>query len=74
MNSLFHYHPTNLNTEIVSPLDQFEIRDLLSMDAPVLGNLHISITNIALFLIIGAFFILAINLLSTNSNKIISNK
>jgi F-type H+-transporting ATPase subunit a len=74
MNTLLHNHSTNLNTEIVSPLDQFEIRDLLSIDAPILGNLHISITNIALFLIIGAFFILALNLLSTNSNKIISNK
>jgi len=74
MNTLLRDYPTNLSTEIVSPLDQFEIRDLLSIDAPVLGNLHISITNIALFLIIGAFFILALNLLSTNSNKIISNK
>jgi len=46
----------NLNREIVSPLNQFEIRDLLSLDAPVLGNLHISITNIGLFLMIGAFF------------------
>ena len=24
-------------------LDQFEIRDLLSLDAPLLGNIHISI-------------------------------
>ena len=63
----------NLNREIVSPLNQFEIRDLLSLDAPVLGNLHISITNIGLFLMIGAFFILALNLLSTNYNKLVGN-
>jgi len=63
----------NLNREIVSLLNQFEIRDLLSLDAPVLGNLHISITNIGLFLMIGAFFILALNLLSTNYNKLVGN-
>ena len=63
----------NLTREIISPLDQFEIRDLLSIDAPILGNLHISITNIGLYLIIGVFFILTLNILSTNYNKLVSN-
>jgi F-type H+-transporting ATPase subunit a len=59
--------------ETISPLSQFEIRDLLSLDAPVLGNLHIAITNIGLYLIIGGFFILALNLLTTNYNKLVGN-
>lgn len=63
----------NLSREILSPLTQFEIRDLLSLDAPILGNLHISITNIGFFLTIGAFFILMISVLSTNYNKLVSN-
>lgn len=63
----------NLWREVLSPLNQFEIRDLLSLDAPILGSLHISITNIGFFLTIGAFFILMINLLSTNYNKLVSN-
>jgi len=63
----------NLSREISSPLDQFQIRDLLSLDAAVLGNLHISITNIGLYLVIGAFFILVLNLLSTNYNKLVGN-
>ena len=63
----------NLTREIISPLDQFEIRDLLSIDAPILGNLHISITNIGLYLMIGVFFILILNLLSTNYNRLVSN-
>ncbi len=63
----------NLHREILSPLTQFEIRDLLSLDAPILGNLHISITNIGFYLTVGAFFILALNLLSTNYNKLVSN-
>ena len=60
-------------TEILSPLSQFEIRDLFSIDTPILGNLHLSITNIGFYLVIGAFFLLVINLLSTNYNKIVSN-
>jgi F-type H+-transporting ATPase subunit a len=60
-------------SSITSPLDQFEIRDLLSLDAPVLGNLHLSITNIGLFLTIGTIFILGLNTLATNNNKIVSN-
>lgn len=72
MKSIYSW-VANLNREIVSPLNQFEIRDLLSLDAPVLGNLHISITNIGLYLMIGAFFILALNLLSTNFNKLVGN-
>ena len=63
----------NLTRDIISPLDQFEIRDLLSIDAPVLGNLHLSITNIGLYLMIGLTFILALNLLSTNYNRLVGN-
>lgn len=63
----------NTYREILSPLDQFEIRDLLSIDLPILGNLHLSLTNIGLYLTIGAIFLLAISLLSTNYNKLVSN-
>ncbi len=39
----------------------------------VLGNLHISLTNIGFYLIIGIFLILTLNLLSTNYNGLLSN-
>jgi len=58
---------------ITSPLDQFEIRNLISLDAPILGNLHISLTNIGLYLIIGVIITLIFNILATNYNKIIPN-
>ena len=58
---------------IASPLDQFEIRDLISLDAPILSNLHFSITNITLYLAISFIIVLNVLLLSDNSNKIISN-
>jgi len=60
-------------TTITSPLDQFEIRNLLSLDAPILGNFHLSLTNIGLYLTLGAFFVLTLNVLATNYNKIVSN-
>jgi F-type H+-transporting ATPase subunit a len=60
--------------QITSPLDQFEIRDLISLDAPLLGNMHIALTNIGLYLTIGSFIILTLSLISTNYNKLVSNK
>ena len=64
----------HLFTEISSPLDQFEIRNLLSLDAPILANIHISLTNIGLYLIVGMLLILSLNNLATNYNKIVSDK
>ena len=60
-------------TTIPSPLDQFEIRNLLSLDAPIIANLHISLTNIGLYLTIGAILVLTLNVLATNYNKVVSN-
>jgi F-type H+-transporting ATPase subunit a len=66
MNSTFY-------TIYPSPLDQFEIRNLLSLEAPVLANLHITLTNIGLYLTIATFAVLSVNLLATNFNKVVSN-
>jgi F-type H+-transporting ATPase subunit a len=56
---------------IISPLNQFEIRDILDLN--ILGYLHLSLTNIGLYLTIGCFFIFTLSLLSTNYNKLIPN-
>jgi F-type H+-transporting ATPase subunit a len=55
-----------------SPLDQFEVRNLLNLNIPLL-YLNLSITNIGLYLTIGTLLILSLNLLATNFNKIVSN-
>lgn len=60
-------------SEIPSPLDQFEIRNLLSVDAPILANLHISLTNIGLYLTIGALIAVILSLIANNYNKVVSN-
>jgi len=64
----------HLFIEISSPLDQFEIRNLLCIDAPILANIHISLTNIGLYLIVGLLLILSLNMLAINYNKIVSDK
>lgn len=61
------------NFNIASPLDQFEIRNLLSLDAPILGNLSISLTNIGLYLTVGGYLVFLVSVMSTNNNKIVSN-
>ena len=62
----------NLNY-VLSPLDQFEVRDLLSLNANLLGNIHFSLTNIGLYLTISMLIILTCSLLASNNNKIIPN-
>jgi len=63
-----------MNTYIIhSPLDQFEIRDLITLNAPLLGNLHLSLTNIGLYLIIASFIVFALTVIATNFNKVVSN-
>jgi F-type H+-transporting ATPase subunit a len=58
---------------IASPLDQFEIRDLISIDAPILFNIHLSLSNIGVYLCFAAFVVIGLNLLATNNNKVVSN-
>lgn len=64
---------TDNSLAIQSPLDQFEVRNLISIDAPVLFDLHMSLTNIGLYLIISTFVVLNLSILATNNNKVISN-
>ena len=58
---------------IRSPLDQFTIRDLLTLAAPLLANFHLSYTNMGLYLTIATFIIVAISLLAINYEKIEAN-
>jgi hypothetical protein len=75
MNTLSFINISEVSQDFItnSPLSQFEIRDLLSIDAPIFGNLHISITNIGFYLTVGAIFLVILSLLGTNYNKLVSN-
>lgn len=58
---------------INNPLDQFEIRELLSINGPLLLNIHISLINISLYIIIATLLILNFNFINNNLNKIVPN-
>jgi len=58
----------------LSPLDQFEIRDLFNINSSLLGNINLSLTNIGLYLLLSFILIVILNLIATNYNKIINNK
>jgi hypothetical protein len=64
MNNLFY---------ITNPLDQFEIRDLISINAPILGDLYLSLTNILLYLIISFSIIVILSSITNKSRKLIYN-
>ena len=49
-----------LFNEITSPLDQFEVRNFISLDIPLLANIHLSLTNIGYYLTLGAFIALSL--------------
>ena len=58
---------------IITPLYQFEIRDLISISAPMLGDMHVSLTNISFYLTVSFFILLNFNLISNNFNKLVPN-
>jgi len=58
-------------TYINTPLDQFEIISYISLDAPIL---HIALTNFSFYLMTGAFISIVFHMLSTNYNRVLSNR
>lgn len=72
---MFTIKPQSLSacvSEIISPLDQFEVRDIINLEV-LDGNLHLSLTNIGFYLVIGGLITLTLSLVATNYNKLVSN-
>ena len=59
--------------EVQSALDLSEMRSLLSLDLPILSDLHFYITNIGLLLILGACFIFTLKILRVNIKPLNTN-
>ncbi len=59
---------------VLSPLNQFEVTSLISLNVPLLGNVNITLTNLSLY----AFFILLIvvgfHFYGNNESNLIPNK
>lgn len=56
-----------------SPLDQFEIRDFITIYIPILNNINLSFTNIGMYILIATFISIIVLILSNNLDKIIFN-
>jgi F-type H+-transporting ATPase subunit a len=61
------------NLFIFSPLNQFEVTNLIGVNAPILGNLHLNLTNLSLYSIFVLITILGLHIYANNENKIIPN-
>ena len=57
-----------------SPLEQFEVTNILSIQFPILGYLTLTITNLALYSIIVLTVTLGLHLLGNNESKLIPSK
>jgi len=59
---------------INSPLDQFEVTSLIGLNAPILGNLNLTLTNLGLYSIIILFLVLGLHLAGNNDSKLVPSK
>ena len=67
-----NFLPTNYS--INSPLEQFEVNNLIGIQAPILGYLNISLTNLALYSIIVLLLTVGLHLLGNNNSKLVPSK
>ena len=59
---------------INSPLEQFEVQSLIGMNFPVLGHVHLSLTNLGLYTIITVFLVLSLHFVSNNNKQIVPSR
>ena len=59
---------------ILSPLNQFEVSSLIGLNAPILGHLNLTITNLSLYTCFILLIVLGFHLYGNNESKIIPNK
>jgi F-type H+-transporting ATPase subunit a len=59
---------------INSPLEQFEVTSLIGINAPILGYLNLSITNIALYSILVLVLVIGLHVLANNDSKLVPSK
>nr|YP_010248552.1 ATP synthase F0 subunit a [Pneumocystis oryctolagi]QTK22316.1 ATP synthase F0 subunit a [Pneumocystis oryctolagi] len=61
------------NTFIYSPLDQFEIHSLISLELPFLGYTSLDLTNMGIYFLILLLTLFFFNYFITRNNKVLSN-
>ena len=59
---------------INSPLEQFEVTNLIGINAPILGYLNITLTNLGLYSLLVLFLIIGIHYAGNNEVKLVPSK
>ncbi len=59
---------------ILSPLSQFEVVNLIGLNAPILGYLHINLTNLSLYSIFILLVVLGLHFFGNNDYKLVPSK
>ena len=59
---------------INSPLEQFEVTNLLGLNAPIFGYLNLTLTNLALYCIIVFFLVISLHYIGNNNAKLVPSK
>ena len=69
-NMLFNTNHLMVN----SPLEQFEVSNLIGINAPILGYLNITLTNLGLYSLLVLFLIVGIHYAGNNEVKLVPSK
>jgi F-type H+-transporting ATPase subunit a len=59
---------------VLSPLSQFEVTSLIGLNAPILGHLNITLTNLALYACFILLIVVGLHFYGNNDSKLIPNK
>ena len=62
------------NFLINSPLEQFEVLNLISINAPIFGHLNLALTNLSLYTLLVLSTLIGFHLLGNNDVKLIPSK
>lgn len=62
------------NFVILSPLEQFEVLNLISINAPLLGHLNLALTNLSLYTLLVLSILIGFHILGNNDVKLVPSK
>jgi F-type H+-transporting ATPase subunit a len=58
---------------ILSPLSQFEVLSFVSINAPILDYINISLTNLGLYALLAIIVVVGLHMYGDNDSKIVPN-
>ena len=59
---------------LTSPLEQFEVTTFIGLNAPILGQFNLSLTNLGFYSVIVVFLVVGLHVIANNGNKLIPSK